>query len=76
MDYRYISSVGTFFIRRQPESGVELLIDDIPLGTYDSVESAWRDVAQRSTGWDEWDRLAQIDIPELEKWEEMPPTRH
>lgn len=75
MDYRYQSPVGTFSIRHEGGGGVELRIDDIPLGLYDSVEEAYQDVAQRSTGWDEWDRLAHLDIPDLQKWEEIPEER-
>ena len=70
MDYRYQSPVGTFVIRRQPDA-CELSIDGIVLGDYDSVEAAWQDVASQSTGWDEWDLLAQVDIPDLQKWESL-----
>lgn len=77
MNYRYQSPVGTFTIQHEGGGGVELRIDDIPLGIYDSVTEAWEDVAHRSTGWDEWDRLTQADIPDLQKWEEVPEkTRH
>jgi hypothetical protein len=49
-----------------------LSIDGIALGHYDSVESAYQDVARQSTGWDEWDLMAQADIPDLNKWEAAP----
>lgn len=78
MNYRYESPVGTFSISSERGGGVELRIDDIPIGIYDSVEEAYEDVARQSTGWDEWDRLTQVDIPDLQKWEEVPEgrTRH
>ena len=74
MDYRYQSPVGTFVIRHQPDV-CELSIDGIVLGDYDSVDAAWQDVARQSTGWDEWDLLTQVDIPDLQKWENLD-TRH
>lgn len=77
MDYRYRSPVGTLLIRKQNGAGCELPIDGIALGTYDSVETAYQDVARQSTGCDEWDRLAQADIPDLDKWETVAgETRH
>jgi hypothetical protein len=76
MDFRYRSSVGIFLIRHL-DPGCELSVDGIPLGTYDSVESAYQDVARQSTGWDEWDLLNQADIPDLDKWETVDEsTRH
>ena len=75
MDYRYRSSVGMFRIRHR-NGACDLLIDDIALGSYDSVESAYQDVARQSTGWDEWDRLTQADIPDLQKWETSEESRH
>ncbi len=75
MDYRYQSPVGTFFIRQNP-AGCELSIDGIAIGKYESVTDAWQDVARQSTGWDEWDLLAQADIPDLEKWEGVWAEKH
>lgn len=70
MEYRYETVVGTFTIRPAQE-GYELLVDDIPVAVYPSVEEAHRDVTAHSTGWDEWDLMRQIDIPDIDQWEEV-----
>jgi hypothetical protein len=68
MEYRHRSPIGTFTIR-QADDGYHLLIDQTVLATYPSPQAAYYDISHQSTGWDEWDRLSLIDIPEIEEWE-------
>ncbi len=68
MEYRHRSPIGTFTIR-QAKDGYRLFIDNTALSTYPSAQEAYKEISHQSTGWDEWDRLGLIDIPELEKWE-------
>ncbi len=76
MEYRHESPIGTLKIR-QAEDGWRLSIDNTVLSTYPSPEAAYYDISHQSTGWDEWDRLALIDIPELDEWNQTsaPPRR-
>ncbi len=75
MEYRHKSPIGTFKIR-QAEDGWRLFIDNTAVSTYPSPEAAYYDISHQSTGWDEWDRLSLIDIPELPKWEKRPASEN
>ena len=48
---------------------VQLRIDKHRLKTYSSAKAAARDVAEKHTGWEEWDQLEGVVAPEnLSRW--------
>lgn len=51
----YRTPIGTFWIRPQAGGRWVLGIEDEALGSYHSPEAAASDVADRATGWSEWD---------------------
>jgi len=72
--FTYESPVGTFWIRPEPADRVQLGIDRHKLKTYGSAKAAARAVAERSTGWEAWDSLADVPAPtRLERWKRPAP---
>lgn len=53
--YTYNTAVGTFEIREDHYGRFELWIEDEKLGSYESAESAAKDVTIFNTGYNEWD---------------------
>jgi len=67
--FTYESPVGTFWIRPEPAHRVQLGIDRHKLRTYGSAKAAARAVAEKATGWQEWDTLEGAVAPaRLDRW--------
>jgi hypothetical protein len=67
--FTYQSPIGTFWIRPEPASRVQLGLDGHKLRTYSSPKAAAKAVAEQSTGWEAWDTaVGLITPPGLEKW--------
>ncbi|MEA3372313.1 MAG: hypothetical protein U9Q62_01360 [Campylobacterota bacterium] len=55
--YTYNSDIGTFEIKQIGHERYELWVEEELLGSYESAESAARDVAEFNTDYTEWDRF-------------------
>jgi hypothetical protein len=67
--FTYDTGVGTFWIRPEPARRVRLGINRTALQTYASATAAARAVAERRTGWAEWDeRKTEATPPGLKRW--------
>ena len=69
--YYYKTSVGTVWIRPQPDTDrFHLGIGDGPLGSYHSPEAAADDVYTQHTGWRPLDRLPKSELPrDITEWQ-------
>ena len=67
--FTYETPAGTFWIRPEPAGRVQLGIDRRKLQTYSSVKTAARAVAERCTGYADWDNATGIPAPPgLDRW--------
>ena len=76
--YYFRTAVGTFWIR--PHSGepglVVLGVNDRPLRSYNSADSASDDFSRQQTGWSAWDRLDKPLVPNgINQWQRGDPSR-
>jgi hypothetical protein len=72
MYYSYKSKIGTFSIEYDGTDMDEyrLCIGGMGLGSYDTPESAAAAVSMKQSGWIEWDRCEDENVPhDLEEWE-------
>src|SRR4051812_36779207 len=66
--FTYDTVAGTFWIRPEPAGRVRLGVGRNRLGTYASAKAAAREVAERRTGWAEWDEGVEAAPRDLRKW--------
>ncbi len=72
--FRLETPVGTFWIHPEPAGRVQLRMNQHRLKTYSSAKAAARDVAEKHTGWKEWDQLEGVTAPEnLSRWKRGEP---
>lgn len=74
MLYIYRTKVGTFSIEldNADSDTVKLCVGGFWLGSYGTAEDAARSVYLRVTGWYDWDRLKDADVPcDLSEWEKL-----
>ncbi len=72
MFYFFKSKTGTFSIEPDEtcDGMFKLCIGGFWLDSYETAESAARDVYLHATGWYEWDRLEDSTVPcDLGEWE-------
>lgn len=76
--YYYRTPVGTFWIRPQSDEPgrVVLGVNDRPLRSYNSPDSAADDFSRQQTGWSPWDRLDHPVVPNgVSQWQRGDPSR-
>lgn len=78
MWYHYITAVGTFWIRPQPNKpgSYWLGLDDMPLRAYPSPEAAAQAVQSQQTGLKLWDQHLQNQKPaDISQWRQGKPDQ-